>query len=964
QAATAAGIKPIIGIEAYVVEGSRFDRPRAAENQRMHMTLMATTQNGYRNLIKLSSLAYLDGYYYKPRMDSDLLSRYSEGIVATSGCLSGPVARHLAPDANREESGTKTVRDFDTALKAAAHYQDIFGRENFFIELQDHGLDAQRRVMPDLLEISQRLGAPLIATNDAHYTRQSEADAHDVLLCIQTGSNRDDPNRLKFDSTEFYLKTAADMRRLFPDETYPGACDNTLLIAERTDVKLEFGRYLLPQFSVPDGYTESSYLEHLVMEGARRRYGELTGEVAERIQSELAVISEMGFPAYFLIVWDLIRFARQRRIRVGPGRGSAAGSIVAYSLQITDLDPIAHGLIFERFLNPGRREMPDIDMDFDERYRAEVIRYAAEKYGSDHVAQIVTFSTIKGKQAIRDSARVLGHPYSIGDRIAKAMPPPILGREAPLRAVLEPLGPEASPDDRNFHSNATELRSLYANDPVAREVIDMARGLEHLRRQDSIHAAAVVISPEPLTELVPVQRKGEDAEVVTQYEMNGIASLGLLKMDFLGLRNLSIIERTLELIRQGQESEIDIDNVPLDDPAVFELLKRGDTIGVFQLEGTGLRALVRSLAPDRFEDIVALVALYRPGPLGAQMHSAYADRKNGRTKVEYPHPALEPFLHNTYGIMVYQEQVMQAAQAMAGYTMAEADELRSAMGKKVKAKMAAHRQKFIAGCVGLGHPQKVGADLFDAIEPFAGYGFNKAHAACYALIAYQTAWLKAYYAPEYLAAILTATKRDKERTAVYLAECRNQGIDVLVPDVNESEVDFTVREGKIRFGLSAVRNVGEGVVEKIIAARSARPFEDFFDFANRVDILALNKRTVESLIKAGAFDGMGHSRKGLFLRYEEILDSTLERRRNEDLGQYSLFASEASETSPIHNEMSTSEWSTKVKLSFEKEMLGLYVSDHPLLMLGTSLAIETEPINALGEKQDRAPVTIGGLVAG
>ncbi len=964
QAATAVGIKPIIGIEAYVVEGSRFDRPRAAENQRMHMTLLATTQTGYRNLIKLSSLAYLDGYYYKPRMDSDLLSRYGEGIVATSGCLSGPVARHLAPDGTREESGPKTVRDFDTALKAAAHYQDIFGRENFFIELQDHGLDAQRRVTPDLLEISHRLGAPLLATNDAHYTRQSEADAHDVLLCIQTGSNRDEPNRLKFDSTEFYLKTAADMRRLFPEDTYPGACDNTLLIADRTEVELEFGRYLLPQFPVPDGHTESSYLEHLVIEGARRRYGEISGEIGDRIRSELAVISEMGFPAYFLIVWDLIRFARQRRIRVGPGRGSAAGSIVAYALQITDLDPIAHGLIFERFLNPGRREMPDIDMDFDERYRGEVIRYAAEKYGSDHVAQIVTFSTIKGKQAIRDSARVLGHPYAIGDRIAKAMPPPILGREAPLQVILEPLAADASPDERNFHSNATELRSLYANDPVAREVIDMARGLEHLRRQDSIHAAAVVISPEPLIELVPVQRKGEDSEVVTQYEMNGIASLGLLKMDFLGLRNLSIIERTIELVEGGQGIKIDIDKVPLDDPAVFDLLKSGDTIGVFQLEGTGLRSLVRSLAPDRFEDIVALVALYRPGPLGAQMHTAYADRKNGRSKVEYPHPALEPFLNNTYGIMVYQEQVMQAAQAMAGYTMAEADELRSAMGKKVKAKMAAHRQKFIAGCEKLGHPQKVGADLFDAIEPFAGYGFNKAHAACYALIAYQTAWLKAYHAPEYLASLLTATKRDKERTAVYLAECRNQGIDVLVPDVNESEVDFTVRDGKIRFGLSAVRNVGEGVVEKIIAARSEHPFTDFFDFADRVDLLALNKRTVESLIKAGAFDGMGHSRKGLFLRYEEILDATVERRRNEELGQFSLFAAEVSETSPIHDEMSASEWSTKVKLSFEKEMLGLYVSDHPLLMVGTTLAIETEPISALTEKQDRASVTIGGLVAG
>ena len=820
QAAQAVGIKPIIGIEAYVVEGSRFDRPRASENQRMHMTLLATSQVGYHNLMKLSSLAYLEGYYYKPRMDVDLLARHSDGIVATSGCLSGPVARHLAPDASREEGGRRTIRDFDAALKAAAQYQDIFGQENFFIEVMDHGLEAQKLVTPDLLEIGRQIGAPLLATNDAHYTRRSEADAHDVLLCIQTGANRDEVNRFKFDAQEFYLKSAAEMRALFPGDVYPDACDNTLAVAERAEVKLEFGSFLLPRFPVPEGYSEASYLEHLVQRGARERYGDpLPTEAVERIASELAVINEMGFPAYFLIVWDLIRFARERKIRVGPGRGSAAGSIVAYSLRITDLDPIEYGLIFERFLNPGRREMPDIDMDFDERYRADVIRYAAEKYGSDHVAQVVTFSTIKGKQALRDSARVLGHPYSVGDRLAKAMPPPILGREAGLKLILDPLASDASREDRDHHDKAAELRSIYATDQGAREVIDMARGLENLRRQDSIHAAAVVITPAPLTELVPVQRKGDDAEVVTQYEMRGIAALGLLKMDFLGLRNLSIIERTLELIRDGLGIEVDIDQQGFDDPAVFELLRRGDTVGVFQLEGGGLRSLVRTLAPDRFEDIVALISLYRPGPLAANMHTAYAERKNDREPVAYPHDALEPFLRDTYGIMVYQEQVMQAAQAMAGYTMAEADELRSAMGKKVKAKMAAHRAKFIAGCIDQGYAREVGAGIFDAIEPFAGYGFNKAHAACYAVVAYQTAWLKAHYAPEYLAALLTATKRDKERTAIYLAECRNQGIDVLVPDVNESDVDFIVREGKIRFGLSAVRNVGEGVVEKIIAAR-------------------------------------------------------------------------------------------------------------------------------------------------
>ncbi|HSL24733.1 MAG TPA: DNA polymerase III subunit alpha [Acidimicrobiia bacterium] len=571
---------------------------------------------------------------------------------------------------------------------------------------------------------------------------------------------------------------------------------------------------------------------------------------------------------------------------------------------------------------------------------------------------------MKGKQAIRDAARVLGHPYAVGDRIAKAMPPAILGKEAALDVCLNPPVTDADPFDKDWYANATELREMYRSDPVVTQVVDVARGLENLRRQDSIHAAAVVISPEPLTELVPVQRKGEEAEVVTQYEMNGIADLGLLKMDFLGLRNLSIIERALELIREGQGLDVDIDSVPLDDAGTFGLLRRGDTVGVFQLEGSGLRALVRSLQPDRFEDIVALVSLYRPGPLGQNMHTAYADRKNGRKPVEYPHEATARFLSDTYGVIVYQEQVMQIAQEMAGYSMAEADDLRSAMGKKVKAAMQAQRQKFIARCVEQGHPAQVGADLFDAIEPFAGYGFNKAHAACYGLVAYQTAWLKAHYPAEYLAALLTATKRDKDRTAIYLSECRTMGIDVLVPDVNESEMDFAVREGKIRFGLSAVRNVGEGVVEKIVSARrEGGHFADFYDFVDRVDPLVLNKRTVESLIKAGAFDGMSHSRKALLLQYEEILDATLERRRNEEMGQFSLFGGDASEVDHARPPIGGDEWSQKIKLSFEKEMLGLYVSDHPLLAAGPTLKATVQPISGLLDHSDKSPVSIGGLVS-
>jgi len=963
KAATGAGIKPVIGIEAYITEGSRFDRPRGADNVRYHMTLLAMNETGYRNLMKLSSLSFVEGYYYRPRMDQELLAAYAEGIVATSGCLGGPVAKRLAPDASREDGSVGSVRDFDAALKAASLYQDIFGRENFFIEVQDHGLEAQRRIMPDLVAISRQLRAPLLATNDAHYTRREEHEAHDVLLCIQTGSSQEDTNRLRFEGDNFYLKSAAEMRTLFPADEYPDACDNTVVIADRAQVDLEFGRILLPQFPVPTGHTEQSYLKELVYQGAHRRYGDPLGEeVRSRIEEELSVILDMGFPSYFLIVWDLIRYARERRIRVGPGRGSAAGSIVAYSLAITDLDPLAHGLIFGRFLNPGRRQMPDIDMDFDERYRADVIRYAAEKYGADHVAQIVTFSTIKGKQAIRDAARVLGHPYALGDRIAKAMPPPILGKEATLDQCLAPPPIEADSEVKDWYSNAAELRDMYRTDPDVTRVIDVAKGLEHLRRQDSIHAAAVVISPAPLTDLVPVQRKGDDAELVTQYEMNAIAALGLLKMDFLGLRNLSIIERTLELIRDGRGIEVDIDGVSLDEPLTYELLRRGDTVGVFQMEGSGLRNLVRALAPDRFEDIVALISLYRPGPLGLNMHSAYADRKNGRKPVEYPHPATEKFLAGTYGIIVYQEQVMQIAQEMAGYSMAEADDLRSAMGKKVKVAMQAQREKFVARCVSAGHPAQLGADLFDAIEPFAGYGFNKAHAACYGLIAYQTAWLKAHYPAEYMAALLTATKRDKDRTAIYLAECRARGIEVLVADVNESDMDFSVKEGKIRFGLSAVRNVGEGVVERIIEERvTSGPFGDFYDFVDRVDPLALNRRTVESLIKAGAFDGLGYARKSLLLKCEEIIDATLERRRNEEMGQFSLFGGDSANLDTPRLPIGSEEWGQRVKLGFEKEMLGLYVSDHPLLAATGALAAAMA-IPSLPEQKDKAAVVIGGLV--
>jgi DNA polymerase III subunit alpha len=964
KAAKSAGVKPIIGIEAYYTDGSRFDRPLGAANKRYHMNLLAMNEVGYRNLLQLSSRAFLEGYYYKPRMDADLLAEHSEGLIATSGCLGGLVPQLLAPDSVSEEGNRGQVRDFEAALTAAARFQDIFGRDNFFIEIQDHGMAAQKAIMADLLDVSRQLDAPLLATNDAHYTRREEHDSHDVLLCIQTGSMRDDPRRLRFDGTEHYLKTAAEMRQLFPADTFPGACDNTLLIAERADVKLEFGKILLPSFEVPSGETEVSYLRALVDQGARDRYGSSPSAVVhERIEHELKIIEEMGFPAYFLIVWDLIRHARENRIRVGPGRGSAAGSIVSYCLRITDIDPLQHGLIFERFLNPGRRQMPDIDMDFDERHRAEMIQYAATKYGADRVAQIVTFSTIKGKQALRDAARVLGHPYGVGDRVAKAMPPAILGKEATLDQVLNPPAPHADSIVKDWYANAQGLREMYQTDAAVRETVDAAKGLEGLRRQDSIHAAAVVIAPEPLINIVPIQQKGEGAEVVTQYEMYGVESLGLLKMDFLGLRTLSIIDRCLELVEAGSGEIVDIDAVPLDDAATFELLQSGNTIGVFQLEGTAMRSLIRSLRPDSFDDVVALVALYRPGPMGANMHNLYADRKNGRAPIEGLHPAVADKLADTYQIMVYQEQVMLVAQEIAGYSMVDADELRRAMGKKIKSVMTAEEEKFVAGCLAQGHTEEVGREIFGLIEHFAGYGFNKSHSAGYGLVAYQTAYLKAHHPAEFLAALLTATKKDKDRTALYLNECRQMGIKVLVPDVNESDSDFTVRDGRIRFGLSAVRNVGEGVVEKIVEARTEEPFSSFQDFVDRVDASALNKRTIESLIKAGAFDGTGEPRKGLTLIHDQLLDATLERRRNEDMGQFSLFSGDAEAVSETKIDVPDLVWPKKIRLAFEKEMLGLYVSDHPLLSVGSSLASATTiGIGQLEELTDRSSVTVGGLI--
>ena len=986
EACRASGVSPIIGTEAYMAAESRQERPVRrgrvddtggdAEGGKLyyHLTLLAESNLGYANLLKLSSDAFLEGYYYKPRVDWELLERHHEGLIATSGCLGGVVLQALLAGDDRG------------GLERSARLQEIFGKDSFFIELQDHGLDEQRRTNPKLIEIAHALQAPLLATNDSHYTHREDATAHDALLCVQTGALLDDEKRFRFHGEEHYLKSAAEMRHLFRDVIE--SCDNTLLIAERANVEIEFGRPSLPEFGVPERITggtyeerATTYLRELTMDGARRRYGDpIPDVVRERLDYELGVITNMGFPAYFLVVWDLIRFARESNIRVGPGRGSSAGSCVAYCLNIVDIDPIRYDLLFERFLNPGRREMPDIDMDFDERYRGRMIQYAAERYGSDHVAQIITFSTIKARAAVRDAARVLGYDYALGDRIAKAMPPLVMGRDTPLAACFE-----RTQDHEDGYAASAELRRMCDEDVAVKRTVEVARGLEGLRRQDGIHAAAVVITKDPLVEYLPVQRKPDaqgriqEAPIVTQYEMHGITALGLLKIDFLGLRNLSVLERTCDLVEARTSSRPDLDNIALDDAEVFAMLSRGDSIGVFQLEGGPMRTLMRRLAPSSFDDIAALVALYRPGPMAANMHNHYADRKNGREQIVYEHEDLEEVLGDTYGLMIYQESVMRVAQKMAGYSLEEADNLRKACGKKIRDLMAKERESFVAGCVSTGYDQTLGTRLFDLIEPFADYAFPKPHAYGYGLIAYQTAWCKVHHPIEYLAALLTSVRDDKDRTAVYLAECRSLGIDVTVPDVNLAFSDFTpsiTDERRIVFGLAAVRNVGESLVDRIVAEReTSGPFESVYDFVRRVDPLVLNKRTMESLIKGGAFDSFGVPRKGLYLVIEELVARTLERRREHDAGIATLFAAAAEAAGEGQGTwegteiaIPDQEFTRHERLRFEKEMLGLYVSDHPLLGAAGALGRYTDHTIAEAKELAELPGTdspvlkVGGVV--
>jgi DNA polymerase-3 subunit alpha len=966
------GVKPIIGTEAYMAHESRHERParrgriddtggdtESGSKLYYHLTLLAENNTGYRNLIQLSSLAFLEGYYYKPRLDWELLQKYSEGLICSTGCLGGHVLQSLLRG------------DTKGALEKAGRLQEIFGKDNLFVEIQDHGIPAQIETNPQLIEIAKKIGAPLIATNDSHYTHRHDHTAHDALLCVQTGSMLSDPKRFKFEGEEHYLKSAAEMRHLFRE--VPESCDSTLWIAERANVDIDFGKVHLPNFPVPQGFdSDIDYLKHLTMEGAKMRWGgQLASDVIERLSYELKVIDDMGFASYFLIVWDLIKHARDNDIRVGPGRGSAAGCAVAYCLRITDLDPIKYDLLFERFLNPSRVSMPDIDMDFDSRYRDEMIRYAAERYGRDHVAQIITFGTIKARNAVRDAARVLGYPYSMGDKIAKAMPPLVMGRDTPLKYCFEEV-----PKHRDGYRAASELREMVNADPDIKRVVEVAMGLEGLKRSDGIHAAAVVITRDQLTDYLPIQRKpepGQDpaaAPIVTQYEMHGVEDLGLLKMDFLGLRNLDVITDTVQMVRESVNPDFDIDTVSLDDEKTFALLSRGDTIGVFQLESPPMRALLQSLTPNCFDDVAAVVALYRPGPMSANMHYDYADYKNDRKKPDFFHPDAEDLLADTYGLMVYQESVMRVAQKFAGYSLAEADNLRKACGKKIPELMAKERDRFESGCEAAGYGSQLGNQLFNVIEKFADYAFNKSHAYGYGLIAYQTAYLKAHYPVEYVACLLSSVKGNFDKGAVYLSDARTSGIQVRTPDINLSRSDFIALtaqgERAVSFGLSAIRNVGDGLVQLMLTERDANgPYESFHDFVERAPEQVLNKRTVESLIKAGAFDTLGHPRRGLLMVFEQIIDVTVERRRERDKGIMSLFGDEMAADNGFTDrvEIPALQFDKTDQLRNEKEMLGLYISDHPLMGIEYSLRRRVDcGIGEARERDDGSFVVVGGVI--
>ncbi|KRF25283.1 DNA polymerase III subunit alpha [Phycicoccus sp. Soil803] len=978
------GVKPIIGVEAYVTPGThRTDKTRvkwgedhqsgddvSGSGAYTHMTLLARNNNGLHNLFRLDSQASLDQVYAKwPRIDRELLGQYGQGLIATTGCPSGEVQTRLRLGQYRE------------ALQAASDFRDIFGKDYYFAELMDHGLDIERRVQKDLLRLARELGLPLVATNDLHYTTQEDAKAHSALLCVQSGSTLMDPNRFKFDADDFYLKSPAEMRHTWRE--LPEACDNTLLIAEMCDISFteDEGRYM-PRFPCPPGENEESWFIKEVQRGLVERFpGGIPDYATKQAAFETDVIVSKGYAGYFLVVADFINWAKENRIRVGPGRGSGAGSMCAYAMKITDLDPIPHGLIFERFLNPERPSLPDFDVDFDERRRGEVIKYVTDKYGADRVAQIVTYGTIKAKQAVKDAARVMGHPFVVGEQLTKAMPPDVMGKGVPLAEIYN--------KEHKRYNEGGDFRTLVETEPHFKEIVDTALGLEGLKRQWGVHAAGVIMSSEPLIDVIPIMRRLQDGQVITQFDYPSCEALGLVKMDFLGLRNLTILDDAIDNVKANRGEDIDLDALSKDmtDKATFDLLARGDTLGVFQLDGGGMRTLLKLMQPDNFEDISAALALYRPGPMGVNAHTNFALRKNGKQELTPLDPqlagklqqemvdALLPILGTTYGLVIYQEQVMEIAQKLAGYTLGNADLLRRAMGKKKKEVLDAEYVPFSQGMKAKGFNEASIAALWGVLVPFSDYAFNKAHTAAYGLVSYWTGYLKANYPAEYMAALLTSVGDDKDKSALYLGECRRMGIKVLPPDVNDSVARFAAVGTDIRFGMQAIRNVGHNVVEAIVAAREEKGrFTSFKDFLSKCPAVVCNKRTIESLIKAGAFDGLQESRQGLYRVHEDFVDNFVDIKRQEAIGQDSLFGSFGDDAAGESVDFSVLpvipgvEWDKKTLLQFEREMLGLYVSDHPLFGIEHVLAshADTSIASLMGEdgKPEGANVTIAGLITG
>ena len=965
----AQGVKPIIGVEAYMTPGtSRFGSDRVLwgeEGQRAddvsargaytHLTLLAYNNKGLHNLFRMDSRASLEGQMGKwPRMDMDLLETYHEGLIATAGCPSGEVQTRLR------------LGQFDEAYEAAGRMQDLFGKENYYVEVMDHDNSIEKRVRNELLDLARKIDAPLIATNDSHYVKAGDAPIQDAMLCINSGSTLQDPDRFTFDGTGYHLRTSEEMHELFGD--LPGACENTLLVAERCNVSFttaDEGANYMPVFPVPEGEDLTSWFVKEVDRGLHVRFGEkIPADVRERADYEVSVILQMGFPGYFLVVSDYILWAKRNGIRVGPGRGSGAGSMVAYALQITELDPIRHGLLFERFLNPERVSMPDIDVDFDERRRGEVIEYVEKKYGAEKVSQVVTFGTIKTKQALKDSARVLGYPFEMGERMTKALPPTVQGKDIALADIHN--------EKAERFVEAGDFRQLVAGDQDASKVFELAQGLAGLTRQWGVHACAVLMCSEPLMDVIPIMKRPSDGATITQFEYPLCEELGVLKMDFLGLSNLTTIEDALDNIVYNGKERVAIEEIELDDQPTFELLQRADTLGVFQLDGSGMRALLKQMRPTEFEDISAVSALYRPGPMGMNSHTNYALRKNGLQEIAPIHPELEEPLREilapTYGLIVYQEQVMQIARVCAGFTMGQADTLRKAMGKKKLDVLQKQFEGFSAGMLANGYSKECVDRLWEILVPFAQYAFNKSHSACYGVISYWTAFLKANYPVEFMAALLTSKKDNKDKLALYLGECRRMGITVLVPDVNDSDSDFSAVGEQVRFGLSAVRNVGANVVEGILGARREKgAFTSFQDFLDKVPLQVCNKRAIECLVKAGAFDSMGYSRKALLAKVEEAVDSVVSLKKNEAAGQFDLFGGADVDLGAGVDVVvpDIPEWDKKVKLDHERDMLGLYVSDHPLSGMEHVLdrAADTTIVRLMNEESiQEGFVSLAGLI--